>query len=173
MLKTVVYAAVAGAVVLGASVSSPRAEGIQIPADAPDVVQDEITRRECGDCHMVFPPHRLPQNSWRKIIGDLENHFGENAALDADTGKHIEDYLVANAMDTKASVPVKMRLAAWKKRGIVDPVRITELPEWTRHHTAKEKYKRMTADVGYTRGSNCIKCHKGAEKGYFEEFPGY
>lgn len=173
MLKKAVFAAALGVFAFGLNVQSVRAEGIQIPADAKDVVQDEITRTECGDCHMAFPPYRLTKNAWRKIMGNLENHFGENAALDPETVKHIEGYLVEHAIDSKDSIPVKMRLAAWKKKGIVDAIRITELPEWTRHHTAKEKYKRMSADVGYTRGSNCIKCHKGAEKGYYEEFPGY
>lgn len=137
----------------------------------PLTVQDEITRTECGDCHMVFPPNRLTMNGWKKIVADLGNHFGENATIDATKAKHIEQYLIANAFDAKDSVPTKMRLEQWKKKGIVDPIRITETPSWQRHHKTN-KYRLMSKDVGYERGSNCIKCHKDAERGMYEEFPG-
>lgn len=137
----------------------------------PLTVQDETTRSECGDCHMVFPPNRLTMNGWKKIMSDLGNHFGENATIDAAKAKKIENYLVANAFDAKDSVPTKMRLAQWKKKGIIDPIRITDTPGWQRHHKTN-KYRLMSKDVGYERGSNCIKCHKDAERGMYEEFPG-
>jgi len=136
----------------------------------PYTVQDEMTRTECGDCHMVFPPTRLTGNAWKKIMATLDDHFGEDASLDAETVKHIEAYLVAHALDAKMGIRTKMRLEAWKKKGIVDPIRITETPEWTRHHTRKQNYRKMAEDVGYTRGANCIKCHKGAERGLYEDF---
>lgn len=173
MFKKTIFTA---AVCLGFMGATAHAEGFEIPplnipADAEYVVKDETVRAECGDCHMVFSPHALTQNAWKKIMGDLENHFGENAVLPEDTRKHIEDYLVANAFDSKLTYPVKLRLKAWEKKGIVDEIRLTKLPHWTRKHVGK-KYTRMAEAVGYTRGSNCIKCHVHAEKGYFEEFPG-
>lgn len=137
----------------------------------PYTVQDEITRSECGDCHMVFPAGRLTVNGWKKIMSDLGNHFGEDASLDDKTAKHIEAYMTSRAFNAKDTVPSKMKIKQWKKKGLVDPIRITETPGWKRHHRTK-KYKLMAKDVGYERGSNCILCHKDAERGVYEEFPG-
>lgn len=133
------------------------------------VVEDEIVRKECGDCHMVFPPSRLTKGGWQKIIASLNKHFGEDATLSAETAKHIEDYLVANALDAKGGIRTELRLKAWAKKGLIDPIRITETPEWERHHPIKDTYRKMSKEVGYDRGSNCIKCHKGAEYGFYEE----
>ena len=139
--------------------------------DFPLTVQDEITRKECGDCHMVFPPNRLTVGGWTKIMGDLGNHFGEDASLTPKNAKHIKAYLLSKAMDAKKRVPVEMTLKQWKKKGIVDPIRITETPNWQRHHTTR-KYKLMSKELKYMNGSNCIICHKNAERGMYEEFPG-
>ena len=139
-------------------------------AERPYTVADEVTRKECGDCHMVFPPSRLTGNAWKKIMATLGDHFGEDASLDAATAKHIEAYLVSKSLDAKGGIRTEMRLKAWAKKGVVDPLRITETPEWTRHHTQKANYRKMAEDVGYKRGANCIKCHKGAERGVYEDF---
>lgn len=162
MLHKIAGIAAVGIFVLSATVASA--------AERPFTVQDETTRRECGDCHMVFPPSRLTGTAWKKIMGTLEDHFGDDASLDAATAKHIEAYLVSKALDAKAGIRTEMRLKAWAKKGIVDPLRITETPEWTRHHPRKANYRKMAEDVGYTRGANCIKCHKGAERGLYEDF---
>jgi len=61
------------------------------------VVRDTITAKECSDCHQAYGPEGLPQGSWKRIMGDLANHFGEDATLDEATRKHIEDYLVSNS----------------------------------------------------------------------------
>ena len=38
---------------------------------------------ECGSCHTFIPPNLLPKKkSWELIMGDLENHFGDDASLD-------------------------------------------------------------------------------------------
>ena len=55
--------------------------------------------KECGSCHMVYPPELLPARSWTKIMGSLQDHFGDCAQLDAATQQHIHDYLVAHAAD--------------------------------------------------------------------------
>jgi len=140
------------------------------PNGRPLTVEDPIVSKECGDCHMVFPPSKLTKGGWHKIMGDLANHFGDDASLDAATVQHIDAYLAANALDAKGGIRTEMRLKAWAKKGIVDPIRITETPEWTRHHTAKANYRKMAEDVGYTGGSNCKKCHKNAEYGLYEDF---
>jgi len=61
------------------------------------VITDQITMKECGDCHMVYGPEALPQGSWRKVMADLPNHFGEDASLDEPTRQHIENYLLSGS----------------------------------------------------------------------------
>lgn len=155
----------AGLIALGAaSAGAADFEGRKL------TVEDETVRKECGACHMVFPPSRLTQGGWKKIMADLGNHFGEDASLSAETAKHIEDYLVSGALDVEGGIRTELRLKAWAKKGLIDPIRITETPEWVRHHPAKDTYRKMSAEVGYNRGSNCIKCHKGAEYGLYEDY---
>lgn len=142
--------------------------------ERPYAVADELTRSECGDCHMAFSPIRLTGKGWAKIMSNLSDHFGDDASLDVESVKHIQAYLVNNAWDHpgkngKIGIRAKMRLAAWKKKGFVHPIRISVTPEWTRHHTKAAKYKVMAKEVGYD-GPNCIMCHKGAEQGLYEDF---
>ena len=173
MLNKIVGIAAAGVIALSTASAMATDSGMEKALkERPYTVTDKTVRSECGDCHMVFPPQRLTKNAWTKIMTTLDNHFGEDASLDDATAKHIEAYLVAHALDAKGGIRTEMRLKAWKKKGIVDPLRITETPEWTRHHTKKRRYHLMAKDVGYTGGTNCIKCHKGAERGLYEEFEG-
>lgn len=54
---------------------------------------------ECGSCHFAYQPGLLPEKSWVKIMGDLENHFDENAELDAGIQKELTQYLTQNSAD--------------------------------------------------------------------------
>ena len=120
---------------------------------------------------MVFPPNRLTSGGWKKIMTTLSDHFGEDASLPPKTVKHIQAYLMSKGFDTKGSYPSKLKVKAWKKKGLDDPIRITVTPGWKRHHRT-EKYRLMSKDVKYSRGANCIICHKKAERGMYEEFDG-
>ena len=51
-------------------------EGTYLPP-----VADQTVAKECGACHMVFPPQLLPARSWQKLMADLSSHFGEDASL--------------------------------------------------------------------------------------------
>ena len=65
------------------------------------LIKDQLTKNECSACHFAYPASMLPEASWEKIMGGLENHFGEDASLDAQTTQHIAEYLVAQAGDTE------------------------------------------------------------------------
>lgn len=137
-------------------------------------VQDEITKTECSDCHTVFPPRYLTSGGWKKIMAGLDDHFGDDASLDADTVKHIEAYLVSKAMDASKNPITKARVKAAKKKGTFDTVRIFDLGKLGRKHRG-ELYLQMKKDLCIETGSgtNCIICHRGGERGVFEEFDGY
>lgn len=121
------------------------------------VVTDKTTAAECSACHMAYPPAFLPKRSWQKIMSDLANHFGEDASLDASTARHIEKYLVANSPRDIRGV----------KSGET-PMRITEL-RWFAHEHGRRTRKRAETNPNIGSLSNCTACHRGAERGYFED----
>lgn len=127
-------------------------------------VQDESVKKECGSCHMAFQPQMLPKRSWQKIMGGLENHFGEDASLDEATVQHVRAYLVENAAD-----------AGWfsgkMMRGVKDgdtPMRITELPYWVREHN-EEVPIWAWSDPNVKSKANCQACHRDADRGYYDD----
>ncbi len=46
-------------------------------------VDNPLYAAECGGCHFAYQPGLLPEASWRKMMGSLADHFGENAELEA------------------------------------------------------------------------------------------
>jgi hypothetical protein len=128
-------------------------------------VTDSVTLQECGSCHMAFPPAMLPAASWQSMMGDLANHFGDDASVDPDTAARITRYLVANAGDTGGA-----RHAGKLLRGVAQnnaPLRITELPKWVREHREVPRREWSSKEVGSR--ANCPACHVDADRGYFED----
>lgn len=120
-------------------------------------VSDRTTFAECSACHMAYPPALLPAASWDKIMATLSDHFGEDASLDPATTKHIRDYLVANA----GRVPRGVDPAA-------PPLRIDEMP-WFRHEHGRRTFARAKSDPNIGSIANCAACHRGVDRGYFED----
>ncbi len=114
------------------------------------VVTDPLVKKECGECHMAYPPALLPSNTWRAIMEDLPNHFGENASLDAATGARIETYLVQSS----------------PRGGAASPLRITEQRWFKGEH--KGDVSRMSRN-GTKTWANCQVCHRGADRGWFDD----
>ena len=159
MKKLTLAGLVAVATVSGAALLAHAGEHERIT-----VVKDPVVIKECGACHMVFQPGFLPAASWTKMMGDLKNHFGDNATLDPVVAKTITDYLVANAADAKGGrgSPVQ--------KGDQAPQRISELLWFKLKHDKKgrsspENLKRHKAKSM----ADCKACHPGADKGYYED----
>lgn len=107
---------------------------------------------ECGSCHLAYPARMLPARSWKALLGNLQDHFGQNAEVDAATAKTLEAYLVANAgADVQGPTPL----------------RITGLRWWVREHdeVAPAVFRRKAI----TSPANCAACHPGANQGAFGE----
>lgn len=135
-------------------------EGVRVP-----IIDHAVTVKECSECHLAFPPQMLPGRSWDKLMGDLANHFGENASLDQATRDDIAAYLAAHAADapaTKGGVRFIKGLTA-----DAVPLRITETPYWKREHDeiADSRFQ----DPKIKSKANCIACHRTADKGEFLE----
>ena len=128
-------------------------------------VSEPVVREECGGCHLAFPAAMLPKSSWARMMGDLKNHFGDDASLDAANTERISAYLTANAADSGGQ-----HYGGKLLRGVaIDkaPLRITELPKWVSEHRKISASEWKSRKVG-TR-SNCLACHADAERGYYDE----
>ena len=133
------------------------------------VVEDDVAIRDmlCFSLrHSGFECDAVgdaPKASWEKIMTNLDNHFGEDASLDTQTTKHITEYLIAEAGDT----------GFWSSkflRGLDSqnpPIRITETKYWIREHRGISDAKWKSERVGSK--ANCAACHRGAERGYYED----
>jgi hypothetical protein len=120
-------------------------------------VSDTLTLEECSACHMAFPVGLLPDASWNRIMDTLDNHFGEDASLSAEATAEIRAYLTGAA-------PASMR-------GVDDQnplMRISELP-WFTHEHGKRVLAKVESNPAIGSIANCAACHKGAEKGWFED----
>lgn len=116
---------------------------------------------ECGGCHMAYPAALLPPGSWQKIMAGLENHFGENAELDATATQAIENYLV------RASASSRNRKLL-RNLGARTPRRITKLPYFVQEHDEIPR-KFIAGNDKVSSLSQCNACHQGAERGRFDE----
>lgn len=116
---------------------------------------------ECSACHIAYHPSLLPRASWTGLMGELENHFGEDASLDAATTGEITQWLqryAAQAWDTEAA----------NRMSIVDPASpfsITATPYWRQKHAGVDPTMFTRPPIGAK--ANCAACHAGAARGYF------
>jgi len=118
---------------------------------------------ECGDCHMPFHPSLLPIDSWVKMMGSLDDHFGEDATLDTETVADITAYLTqygGEAWDTEAS-------NRFRNINPEKPLEITATPYWVRKHEDVKPEDFKLKKVGVK--SNCGGCHTDHYSGRFDD----
>ncbi|MDP2832320.1 MAG: diheme cytochrome c [Pseudomonadota bacterium] len=113
----------------------------------------EEWKLECGSCHLAFPPRLLPAESWRKMMGSLDKHFGTDASLSPRENREITDFLVKNA--------------ASRWRSPTAPLRITETAHFLHEHD--EISDAVWKRAAIKSPSNCAACHPAADKGDFNE----
>jgi mono/diheme cytochrome c family protein len=148
---------------IGAASSTPKAQPAS-PAAAPALEPQATMNKECGACHMIFPPQFLPARSWVALMDGLGSHFGENAALDAATSTAIKDYLVAHAADAPGGDRRYLR----GLKATDTPLRITDTPAWIREHREEVSPSAFTSPKVKSK-SNCVACHAKAAQGLFGE----
>ena len=123
--------------------------------------QNPLYVDECGSCHMAYPAQLLPTASWQKIMRGLEDHFGENAEVDATTRQALEKYLL------KASSSRSYQ-KLFRNLGDQAPLRITELPYFVHEHDEIPS-RFIHANDKVSSLSQCNACHQKAERGQFDE----
>ncbi|MFL5283916.1 MAG: diheme cytochrome c [Rhodopila sp.] len=125
-------------------------------------------KKECGACHMAFQPELLPARSWTALMAGLDNHFGENATLDAATSQAILAYLQAHAADVGGGYGHHHNHALRGLSSSGTPLRITETPYWVREHRREIATSAFSNPKVKSR-ANCVACHAGAEQGYYDD----
>lgn len=138
------------AVALGAALG-PGLSGSVLAADPVKTYVEE-----CGACHVPFPPDLLPARSWNRLTGNLADHFGEDASIDADTRALISGWLDSQAADTGGT-----RRGRWVMRGVGQgqaPLRITETRTWVRAHDEVSPWRWRSDEV--KSKANCLACHR-------------
>jgi len=127
----------------------------------PSATQNPLYVDECGSCHMAYPAQLLPPASWQKMMGGLDDHFGENAEVDATTGQALEKYLL-EASNSRSYQKLFRNLSDQA------PLRITELPYFVHEHDEIPS-RFIQANDKVSSLSQCNACHQNAERGQFDE----
>jgi len=117
--------------------------------------------KECISCHTLFPPFLLPQKSWVSMMDTLENHFGDDASLDAKTTESIKEFLVKNSAESSTKESSLRILASLEKEKTY--LAITETPFWKNRHKKIDKAIFSQKEIG--KPSNCKACHDNIENG--------
>lgn len=137
--------------------------GRQAPAPA-DAEARALYRKECGACHLDFPPGFLPAGSHRRILAGLGRHFGQDAELEPEVRSRIERWLVANAAEDGTSRRSRRTPASIEGE---PPLRLTEVPYFRRKH--REIGPRVVARPSVRTLANCAACHPGAGDWDFDD----
>ncbi|MEZ5535477.1 MAG: diheme cytochrome c [Thiolinea sp.] len=115
-------------------------------------------KAECSECHMAYPPNMLPAEAWRSIMGNLDNHFGDDASLDEET--------VADILPFLEKYAASERYVKRDSQGEV-VTRITETGWWQHEHDEISPLVWKRESIGSK--ANCAACHTTADKGNFDE----
>jgi hypothetical protein len=107
------------------------------------VPHNALWEKECGACHVPFPPQLLTADNWKTLMDGLARHFGSNAELDNNERKPIADFLAANA-----GIQARHRSA---------DLRITGTAWFKREHRSVSPKEWIHPDV--KTPSNCKACH--------------
>lgn len=148
-MKRFILPAVVAAMTFGSMLPAMASEFERVPP-----ISDALVKKECGACHMAFQPAFLPAASWSALMGDLSNHFGEDASLPEADAKAIEAYYVAHAGRGSSTTGAPV-------------LRITELGWWQRKHRPGEVSQARFDKAGSKAA--CVACHVGADRGLYED----
>ena len=126
-------------------------------------VQNPLFEKECAACHILYPPNLMPKKSWELMMGDLENHFGDDASIDEESNKNILAFLVKNSAETSTMQ------ASWNflnSIGDKDIIALTKTTFWEKKH--KDIPKELFENKEIKSKANCKACHSDIEKGLIE-----
>lgn len=153
-LRSTALAFVALTVVLAGTLAGAQAahagESRRMPRDVPTAYV-----KECGSCHVAYPPALLPARSWQRVMNGLDEHYGSDASLDAQTTQQLSRWLTAYAGTYK------------RVREEPPEDRLTRSAWFERKHD--EIAPRVWALPSVKSPANCSACHTDAERGGFDD----
>jgi len=123
-----------------------------------------LVAEECGACHMAYNPSLLPAKSWTALMAGLDDHFGENASIDAEAAVEIEAWLTAHAAETVDTAPARM----FARTDPEAPASLTATPDW--RHLHGDLPEALFARAPILTRANCAACHADAATGRFSPF---
>jgi len=121
---------------------------------------------ECGSCHTAYAPGLLPARSWRKMMGELGNHFGEDASLEEPQRLEILKHLELLAADG-SQANMRMRRINGAIAAGAAPQQISETGYFKYMHDEVPAYIWKRKKIGTL--ANCIACHTRANEGRYGE----
>lgn len=121
---------------------------------------------ECGSCHTAYPPGLLPARSWRKMLSQLGNHFGEDASVQEPVRLALLKDLEDMAADGDFA-DMRMRRIAGSVPVNLAPQRITETAFFKFMHDEVPKGLWQSKAIGTP--ANCNACHPRANEGNYGE----
>lgn len=119
----------------------------------------EVYQRECGACHVAYPPSALPAKSWATLLEGLDDHFGEDATLDQDDLKVITHWVLRQSQRTKRDKLSAFAASVSK----TNPLQVTQSAQWLAVHSDISSDRFSTAPVNSP--ANCQACHQDAKEG--------
>jgi cytochrome c553 len=121
---------------------------------------------ECGSCHTAYAPGLLPIRSWRKMMNEMDNHFGEDASLSEPDRLEITKSLEILAADDIQATQRMRRINSAIPANAV-PQRITETGYFKFMHDVGRPSIWKRKKIGTL--ANCIACHPRANEGRYGE----
>lgn len=121
-----------------------------------------LYKKECGSCHIAYTPYLLPVNAWEKMMGDLENHFGDDASLDEEDRVQILSFLSKYSLehfDTK--------FKAKSKKEDIGKIAISKYIFYQKAH--RKIPQEVFSSKEIKSKANCQNCHKDVENGTFSK----
>ncbi len=121
---------------------------------------------ECGSCHVAYAPGLLPARSWRQMMAELDDHFGEDASVQEPVWlallKDLEDMAADGAF-----ADMRMRRIAASVPLEAAPLRITETAYFKALH--ERLPGRVWKGPAIRTQGNCAACHPRANEGWYSE----
>jgi hypothetical protein len=121
---------------------------------------------ECGGCHTAYAPGLLPARSWRKMLSELGNHFGEDASVQEPVRLGLLKDLEDMAADG-AYADMRMRRIAASIPANAVPQRIAQTPYFKFIHDEVPRDFWQRKAIGTP--ANCVACHPRANDGHYGE----
>lgn len=121
---------------------------------------------ECGGCHTAYAPGFLPARSWRRMMNELADHFGEDVSLpEPERLAILKDLELLAADNPQASQ--RMRRIAASIPANAAPQRISETGFFRFMHDEVPNHFWRRKKIGSK--ANCGACHIRADQGRYGE----